>query len=256
VAPTTATPSRSHWYENAPRPSASAMLLVSALSVWFSVCVPAILTAPVGSWLGVTLKARRPRASASVPTPTHVNRTRSAVAATDGARWSPTVSALAANAAPSGVPVASTWRAWIPQPAPLGSTDASQATMKPPAGKADTEGRPTVGPAGGSTLNAPPMLANPVAMSKRRARIEVAGASPSCQTTSPVPSAATASDGRIVVSLVAATTRSPASSTEVPRGVSEPAPYRRNQMPRPSVKPCEPSKATANEPSFSTATSG
>ena len=256
MAPTTATPSRSHWYVNAPRPSASPMPLVSALSVWFSACVPTIATAPVGSWLGVTFKARRPRASASAPTPTHANRTRSAAAATDGARWLPTVSALAANAAPSRVPVASTWRAWIPQPAPPGSTDASQATMKPPAGKADTEGRATVRPADVSTLNDPPRPVNPVTMSKRRATIEEAEPLPSCQTTSPAPSADTASDGRTVVSLAAATTRSPAPSSEVPRGVLEPAPYRRNQMPRPSVAPCEPWKATANEPSFSTATSG
>ena len=57
MAPTTATPSRSHWYVNAPRPSASPMPLVFALSVWFSVRVPLIRTDPVGGSLTLAIAA-------------------------------------------------------------------------------------------------------------------------------------------------------------------------------------------------------
>ena len=48
MAPLTATPSRSHCTLIVPRPSASAMPLVSAVSTWFSVAVPVMVGCPVG----------------------------------------------------------------------------------------------------------------------------------------------------------------------------------------------------------------
>ena len=198
------------------------MLEVTAVSVWTSVGVPEIVTAPVGASL-VRMKTRRATALLLLPTlPPHPMATRSPLAPTDGDRWSPREVALAANAGAASDPLRPTSRAWMPYPEPPGSTDASQATTNPPE-KAATEGRPTVRSSGASILNAPPMPASPFARSKRWPTIDVAEL-PCCHTIRPVPSAASASVGRIAGSVpVPTTTRSPLAITEVPSGVSEPA---------------------------------